>query len=96
MASLGGLAVIIVSGDADRLYVAFSLLVSTAVEGGPASGLITLNALPAITAGAVDEDLWQTVQQTDVKLYACGAGPFEVSSIPRFLKATETARLVVV
>lgn len=88
------MAVIFASGDLDRLYVGFSMLVSTAVEGEPACGLLTLSALPAVTS--LDRDLWQTVQETDVRLYACEPGPFELSSIPRFLKATTDARLVVV
>lgn len=76
------------------MYVGFSLLVSTAVEREPAYGLLTLDALPGISS--VDADLWQTVEETGVKLYACEGDAFERSSIPRFLKATKDARLVVV
>ena len=89
MASLGGLAVIFASDDPDRVYVGLSMLVSTAVEGDPACGLLTRDV-------TIDADMRAAIQDTDVKLYACESSEFERSSIPRFLKATQDARLVVV
>lgn len=94
------LAVILISADPDRLYTAFSLLVSTAAEGEEALGLLSFEALPAINAGTLDTDLRAAAEEVGVKLYACSAagdpGPFEVMSTPRFLKLTAGARLVVV
>lgn len=94
------LAVILASGDPDRLYVAYSLLVSTAAEGEPAYGLLSFGALPAVNVGNLDEDLRAAAEVTGVELYACpnagDPGSFEVMSTPRFLKLTAGARLVVV
>jgi hypothetical protein len=42
------LAVILESGEPTRLYTAFSLLVSTGVEGEAARGLVSFGALPAL------------------------------------------------
>jgi hypothetical protein len=93
------LAVILESGERDRLYTALSLLVSTAVEGEEARGLLSFGALPALVAGDVDPELWSTAQEL-VEFHACAAagdpGPFAVISMPRFLKETAGARLVVV
>jgi peroxiredoxin family protein len=94
------LAVILESGDRDRLYTALSLLVSTAAEGEEARGLLSFGALPALTAGEVDADLWATARELEIPFHACAAagdpGPFAVMSMPRFLKETAGARLVVV
>jgi hypothetical protein len=49
------LAVILESGEPTRLYTAFSLLVSTAVEGEPARGLVSFGALPALLEEPRDE-----------------------------------------
>jgi hypothetical protein len=87
------LAVIMATDDPDRLRVAISLLVSTAVEGEPAFGLVSV---PVAIEEKVEPDLWATVAETGVRLYACDPGPFEVMSMPRFLKHTAGARLVVV
>ena len=94
------LAVILESGERDRLYTALSLLVSTAAEGEAARGLLSFGALPALVAGAADAELWAAARELDIPLHACAAagdpGPFEVISMPRFLKETAGARLVVV
>jgi peroxiredoxin family protein len=94
------LAVILESGEPDRLYTALSLLVSTAAEGEPARGLLSFGALPSLIAGEVDPDLWATARELDIPLHACAAagdpGDFPVISMPRFLKETAGARLVVV
>src|SRR6478736_5747397 len=42
------LAVILESGEPTRLYTAFSLLVSTGVDGEAARGLVSFGALPAL------------------------------------------------
>jgi peroxiredoxin family protein len=42
------LAVILESGDPERLYTALSLLVSAASDGRPARGLVTFGALGAL------------------------------------------------
>jgi hypothetical protein len=98
------LAVILESGERDRLYTALSLLVSTAVEGEPARGLLSFGALPALALteqfdGALAA-LWATAQELRIPFHACAAagdpGPFAVISMPRFLKETAGARLVVV
>lgn len=95
------LAVILESGDPDRLYTALSLLVSTAVEGEEARGLLSHGALPAVIAGDVDRDLWSAATElVPVRFHACAnagdPGPFPTMSMPRFLKETAGARLVVV
>jgi peroxiredoxin family protein len=94
------LAVILESGERDRLYTALSLLVSTAAEGEEARGLLSFGALPAIIAGDVDPDLWDTARELRIPFHACAAagapGDFPVISVPRFLKETAGARLVVV
>jgi hypothetical protein len=94
------LAAILESGEPTRLYTALSLLVSTAVEGEPARGLVSFGALPVLVAGDLDPplaELYATAQELeDLRLYACAAavdatgaaGAFEVMSIPRFLKET--------
>ena len=54
----------------------------------------------AVTAGAVDADLYAAAIEAGVSFYACAnagdPGQFEVMSTPRFLKLTAGARLVVV
>jgi peroxiredoxin family protein len=94
------LAVILESGERDRLYTALSLLVSTAAEGEEARGLLSFGALPAVVAGDVDRDLWETARELEIPFHACAAagdpGGFLVMSMPRFLKETADARLVVV
>jgi hypothetical protein len=103
------LAVILESGEPSRIYTALSLLVSTAVEGEPARGLLSFGALPAFLLseqfdGAL-ADLWATAAEVDdLRFWACAAavaetgdaGSFAVMSTPRFLKETAGARLVVV
>ncbi len=88
------------SGDPDRLYTALSLLACTAVEGEEAFAHLSFGALPAVNAGAVDQDLWAAANDAGATFYACpnagDPGPFEVMSTPRFLKLTQGARLVVV
>jgi hypothetical protein len=96
------LAVILESGERDRLYTGLSLLVSTAAEGEEARALVSFGALPALAAGDVDPDLWATAQELGIPFHACAAaadpdpGPFPVMSMPRFLEETAGARLVVV
>jgi peroxiredoxin family protein len=53
------IAVILASGRLDRLYTGLSLLVSTAVEGEPARGLVTFEAL----APMLDERLLGRAQR---------------------------------
>jgi peroxiredoxin family protein len=49
------LAVILESGDPERLYTALSLLVSAASDGRPARGLVTFGALGALLdPGAIE------------------------------------------
>lgn len=88
MGSAHGLAVVIATEDPERLRVAFSLLVSVAVEGEPAYALLTR---PILVEELVDADLWATVAETGVEVHSC-----ETMSMPRFLKLTAGARLVVV
>lgn len=98
------LAVIMESGDLTRLYTALSLLVSTAAEGEPARGLASFGALPALLRSESFDrplaELWATTSELHVPIHACSAagdpGPFPVMSMPRFLKETAGARLVVV
>ena len=104
------LAAILESGEPARLYTGLSLLVSTAVEGEPARGLVSFGALPVLLSGDLDPalaELYATAAELEhLRLYACAAavdatgadpaGTFEVMSTPRFLKETAGARLVVV
>jgi len=102
------LAVILESGEPSRLYTGLSLLVSTAVEGEPARGLVSFGALPALLEARFEPalaELWATVPELDdLALFACAAavdahgsrGEFAVMSTPRFLRETAGARLVVV
>src|SRR3954464_2760228 len=101
------LAVILESGEPGRLHTALSLLVCTAVEGEPARGLVSFGALEAFAAGLTDPTL-RELEATAAELEHCslhvcaaaareGAPRFDgVMSIPRFLKETAGARLVVV
>lgn len=50
------IAAILQSGDPERLYTALSLLVSAAVEGRPARGLVTFGALGALLADDLGGD----------------------------------------
>ncbi len=102
------LAAILESGDANRLYTGLSLLVSTAVEGEPARGLVSFGALPIFAerrfAGPLAELVGALGDVDDLRLYACAAAVdqtgtdagLEVMSTPRFLRETAGARLVVV
>jgi hypothetical protein len=102
------LAAILESGEPSRLYTGLSLLVSTAVEGEPARGLVSFGALPVLARGhfrGALADLVATLDEVeDLRLYACAAAVeetktdagLEIMSTPRFLKETAGARLVVV
>jgi peroxiredoxin family protein len=79
------LAVILESGEPTRLYTAFSLLVSTAVEGEPARGLVSFGALPALLADAEDPSFAQlraTAADAGVRLEVCSAA-FEAAGAER-------------
>ena len=98
------LAVILESGERDRLYTALSLLASAAVEGEEARGLISFGALPVLASGSFPDEplaqLWETAKEL-ARFEVCSAvgddgGGFPVTSMPRFLKETAGARLVVV
>lgn len=97
------LAVILESGERDRLYTALSLLVCTAAEGEQARGLVSFGALPVLASRSFPdealEQLWETAREL-VAFEVCAAvgddGSFPVTSMPRFLKETAGARLVVV
>jgi peroxiredoxin family protein len=80
------LAVVIESGEPTRLYTAFSLLVSTAVEGEPARGLVSFGALPALVREDGDPALAElratAGELPELRLNVCAAA----------LEATGTAR----
>ena len=70
------LAVILESGEPTRLYTAFSLLVSTAVEGEAAHGLVSFGALPALLGPPADAsfaELRATAGEAGVRLAVCSA-----------------------
>ncbi len=71
------LAAILESGEPTRLYTGLSLLVSTAVEGEPARGLVSFGALRPLLAGRLEPalaELRATVDELpDLKLWACAA-----------------------
>ena len=104
------LAVILESGEPERLYTALSLLVCTAAEGEPARGLVSFGALAAAgdevggPLGATLRELWRTAEELDAcTLEVCAAAAREdapafdgVISMPRWLEQTAGARLVVV
>jgi hypothetical protein len=102
------LAVILESGEPTRLYTGLSLLVSTAAEGEPARALLSFGALDGWgrevpgPLGATLRELWATATEL-CTLQVCAAaaranGPaFDgVISMPRWLRETAGARLVVV
>jgi hypothetical protein len=64
------LAVILESGEPTRLYTAFSLLVSTAVEDEPARGLVSFGALPALLDGADADPAFAELRATAGELPA--------------------------
>jgi peroxiredoxin family protein len=81
------LAVILESGEPTRLYTAFSLLVSTAVDGEQARGLVSFGALPALLRGDGADpafaELRATAGQLDaLMLYVCAAA-LDVSGADR-------------
>jgi peroxiredoxin family protein len=79
------LAVILESGDPTRLYTAFSLLVSTAVEGEEAHGLVSFGALPALMQEASDPsfaELRRTAPEAGVQFAVCSAA-LETSGVDR-------------
>lgn len=102
------LAAILESGEPSRLYTGLSLLISTAVEGEPARGLVSFGALPVLAKGVFPRHLRELVVAVedvdDLQLFACAAAVDQtgtdaglpVISTPRFLKDTAGARLVVV
>ncbi|HVL96687.1 MAG TPA: hypothetical protein VM266_12575 [Solirubrobacteraceae bacterium] len=77
------LAAILESGEPERLYTALSLLVSTAVEGEAARGLVSFGALPVLLADAAPgEDAFArtlvelrrtAAELPDCRLWACAA-----------------------
>lgn len=70
------LAVILESGEPTRLYTAFSLLVSTAVEGEDAHGLVSFGALPALLEPPTDPSFAQlraAAGEAGVQLAVCAA-----------------------
>ena len=70
------LAVILESGEPTRLYTAFSLLVSTAVEGEDARGLVSFGALPALMRDSPDPsftELRAAAADAGVRLEVCSA-----------------------
>src|SRR4051794_4605244 len=77
------IAVILASGEPERLYTALSLLVSAAAEGREARGLATFGALEALLAepeagedafGRTLAELRATAAELDnVRIWACAA-----------------------
>jgi peroxiredoxin family protein len=79
------LAVILESGDPTRLYTAFSLLVSTAVEGEAAHGLVSFGALTALLREPSDPsfaELRRTAPEAGVQLAVCSAA-LDASGVDR-------------
>ena len=72
------LAAILESGEPTRLYTGLSLLVSTAVEGEPARGLVSFGALPRVLSGDWGDvqlrALWEAAGELEqLQLWACSA-----------------------
>lgn len=98
-------AVILESGEPERLYTGLSLLASAAADGREARGLISHGALPVLLDPPERlRELWATTREL-VRLEACSAAvqfhgltrddlPFEVTSVPRFLGEVQGWQLV--
>jgi peroxiredoxin family protein len=86
------IAVILASGEPERLYTGLSLLVSAAADGRPARGLATFGALEALledppladdTFGRTLTELRATAfELEDVRIWACAAA-VETSGVAR-------------
>ena len=79
------LAAILESGEATRLYTAFSLLVSTAAEGEPARGLVSFGALPALLRDGDDafEALRATAAELDALSLSVCAAALDATGVDR-------------
>ncbi len=71
-----GVAVLLAAGELERLYTGLSVLVSTATEGRPASGLASFRALAVL----LDPDLTRRAQEPEATPSLSWAGRETFSS----------------
>ncbi len=102
------LAAVLATGDPHALYSGLSLLVSTAVDGGPCAALASFGALDLLVSESAGDDdfarsfdaLKQTAFELEtLSMWACAASPpqtkLPVMSTPRFLRETAGARRLI-
>jgi peroxiredoxin family protein len=82
------LAVVIESGEPTRLYTAFSLLVSTAVEGEAAHGLVSFGALPVL----LDDSAAADPSFAELRASAAGLPDLHLNVCAAALEATGAER----